>query len=182
MSSNKYDFFAFGNNLSDGLKSETVEKMPTVEVTDNGVYTCAVCKAKSNTTLCAKCGFDNSRNYEQYPTLQKIKTRTPAVSLFKALWSPPAEPSVEQTMALLRNQRWDDNVLSAVEKLLSGAKDGNIIEPTHIPTKEIVDRKISEVSPTGKLTRQCSLCGASNNYKNLYCLSCGAKLKTKVNR
>ena len=131
MAFEKNNFFVFGNNLnSNNTKNESAAEVRS-EGEGSGIYTCAACNAKSNSQICVKCGYDNSRNYESYPTIQKIKPNTPAISLFKLLCDPPAEPSVEQTMALLKTQKWDESVLDAVEEILNNAS-GKLSEKTYI--------------------------------------------------
>jgi len=46
---------------------------------------CPVCGRKSDTMLCPECGFDTSRDYEQYPTLDTVE-KVPSVSALRKKW------------------------------------------------------------------------------------------------
>ena len=54
---------------------------------------CPVCGKKSEYLQCPQCGFDSSRNYEQYPTLAPVK-KAPAVSALRKEWE-KAQQTVE---------------------------------------------------------------------------------------
>ncbi len=200
MSTNKSDFFSFGNNLSGEVKDDAAIDNTEFDATvfyDTGfdateintsanetnganLYTCSVCSAKISTPVCHVCGFDNSRNYEQNPTLQMLGESTPAVSLFKALWNPPEKPSAEQTLALIKNQKWDDRVLSAVEDILKRAESGKFTEQQNIQIKKGpagIKKDTASASPA-RASQYCAVCGAGNDSSSLYCLKCGAKLNT----
>lgn len=176
MSRNKSDFFSFGNNLFNNKKGKSAEKTSSEQTSDEDLLTCTVCSSKISTSLCPNCGFDNSRNYEQYPSLQKIEDPVPAISLFKALWNPPDEPSVEQSLALLENQKWDEHVLDAVEEILKNASNGAFTESHRIYIRDINAPDEEEFSFTHKF---CAVCGTCNDINKPYCLNCGAKLSSK---
>ncbi len=194
MNSKNNDYFTVGNSLSNSTPNKSADKAASVNAKGKCSHICTVCGTQNRTPLCEKCGFDNSRNYELYPTLQVIKSRTPAVSLFKILWNPPPEPSVEQTLALIKNQQWDDNVLSAVEKILSSAKSGRFDKQQFInisgsfnerqhtePKEPAYDKRPkapSRPNPYVKTARICSVCNTNNSPNSQYCCNCGAKLNT----
>lgn len=112
----------------------------TVQSAENkssaSAYICAVCSAKISTPLCTDCGFDNSCNYEQYPTLQKIEKNTPSISHLKSQRNSNSKPSVEEAVAFFRLQKWDEHVISAVEEILKRAARGLFTEQHYVETKK----------------------------------------------
>lgn len=112
----------------------------TVQSAENkssaSAYICAVCSAKISTPLCTDCGFDNSCNYEQYPTLQKIEKNTPSISHFKSQRNSNSKPSVEEAIAFLRHQGWEEYVVSAAEKILKRAAHGLFTEQHYVEIKK----------------------------------------------
>lgn len=118
----------------------------TVQSAENkssaSAYICAVCSAKISTPLCTDCGFDNSCNYEQYPTLQKIEKNTPSISHLKSQRNSNSKPSVEEAVAFLRHQGWEEYVISAAEKILKRAAHGLFTEQHFV--------EITEKSGVGK--------------------------------
>ena len=87
---------------------------------------CAVCGNKMEGTFCTNCGFDSSRDYENFPTVQLLPEDARAISCFKK----KLRPSAADAISLLRNQGWDEHVLKAVQKLLQQAEAGNFT-PQH---------------------------------------------------
>lgn len=81
---------------------------------------CSLCGKEAPGAVCAACGFDESRNYEKYPTLQMPETLPRAVS---ALRHSGQTPSVEDALLALQAQGWEGAVLSAVRELLRSATE-----------------------------------------------------------
>lgn len=175
-------FFSFGADLSDVGERESVPEIHTVVIGDENTHTCPVCSAQISTCLCPDCGFDSSRDYEQYPTLQDLGEVAHAISYLKAQWETSAEPSVGQAIAFLRRQGWEEYVLSAVEDILRCAEDGLFTRRHHVEIWEgdASDEKESEPpvpKPLPELSQFCAICGTSNDPGRLYCLGCGVKLR-----
>ena len=143
----KLGYFSFGDNLSDKVKIEYADIKNSTSL-----HTCAVCAAKNLTLLCPDCGFDNSCNYELYPSLQKIDARTPSVSQLIEQRNSSAEPSVEKTIDFLKKQNWNGHVLSAVEEILTFAANGSFTEYHHNEIKRILGTEVSATAQVKKIT------------------------------
>lgn len=61
---------------------------------------CPVCDQENSTLLCSQCGFDASRDYEQYPTFGPVG-RMPSVSAVQRNWHVQDQEKLDQISALL---------------------------------------------------------------------------------
>ena len=61
---------------------------------------CPVCDQENSTMLCARCGFDASRDYERYSTLGTLG-RVPSVSARRREWYEHDQEKLEQISTLL---------------------------------------------------------------------------------
>ena len=48
------------------------------------MYICPVCETQNTTPCCSTCGFDESRNYESYPTFSRLEGQISAISQLQA--------------------------------------------------------------------------------------------------
>ncbi len=166
---------------------------------------CAVCGKSAATNPCPRCGFDSSRDYEHYPTIQHLPQTARPISHLKKKLRPSAATAVD----MLRKQGWDSHVLNAVQKVLSQAENGtftpqhyveirkqgwdnqvvntvhkvlnqteSVIFPQHAQKSKIppVPTAVPKVPFVSNII--CPVCGASNIPSRLYCVDCGVKLPT----
>lgn len=149
------------------------------------MWTCPVCDTESRTLICPNCDFDSSRNYEQHPTLQRPAILPDAISLLREQRNAPAAPSVSGTLAAIRSQGWEPHVLSAVEKILNAAAEGNLTEQHRVEI--FLDVTDADYSPPKKetilyspepiqLSSFCKVCGVVNSRGTIYCSGCGSKI------
>ena len=61
---------------------------------------CPACDQENSTLLCSQCGFDASRDYEQYPTFGPVG-RMPSVSAVQRNWHVQDQEKLDQISALL---------------------------------------------------------------------------------
>ena len=45
------------------------------------MWKCPVCDQENNATVCPRCGYDRTCDYEQYPTAFTVTTATPTHTL-----------------------------------------------------------------------------------------------------
>ena len=48
------------------------------------MWICPICKQSCQTNFCAECGYDHSRDYEQFPTLQSIPSNISSIPARRA--------------------------------------------------------------------------------------------------
>lgn len=53
---------------------------------------CPICNTESALLVCPKCGFDNSSNYEKYPTLGYLSSSVNSVSFRHTVWQNKNKP------------------------------------------------------------------------------------------
>ena len=149
------------------------------------MWNCPVCDQENSSPVCPGCGFDSSCDYEAYPTLQQPDVLPDAVALLREQWNAPAAPSVTGTLAAIRSQGWDPHVLSAVEKILSAAADGNFTEQHRMEIFLDVNdggfslphtESILYSPPPVKLSSFCKICGTVNGRGTFYCSGCGTRI------
>ena len=121
------------------------------------MWTCPVCGNTNESTICRNCDFDSSCHYENYPTLQSIGQEIPAVSRQIAKREAENGPNLEKAMAYLRAQGWEEQVLTAIEKIL--------------------ERAVEQRKPKQEVALYCDHCGYGNGHGILYCIRCGTKLR-----
>lgn len=145
---------------------------------------CAVCGTPHPGTRCPQCDFDESCNYELFPTLQLLDENAHPISY----WKEQRTPNAIRAIAMLRKQGWDYHVLNAVKKILDLAEKG---EFTHKHTVEIQRQSerppmpkppVPKPSAPAKIAKTCSICGTSNEANRQYCVGCGVKLNRAVSK
>lgn len=153
------------------------------------MWTCPVCDAKNDTPVCTNCGFDSSCDYAHHPTLQRPTILPDAISILREQRNAPAAPSVAGTLTAIRSQGWEPHVLSAVEKILNAAAEGNLTEQHRVeifldvtnadyslPKKETIFFSPEHI----QLSSFCKICGASNGATAPYCNNCGSRIPDRI--
>ena len=62
------------------------------------MWKCPVCDQENNATVCPRCGYDRTCDYEQYPTAFAVTTATPTHTLRRA-WQEKQSPALADLIA-----------------------------------------------------------------------------------
>ena len=62
------------------------------------MWKCPVCDQKNNATVCPRCGYDQTCDYEQYPTAFAVTTATPTRTL-RRRWQAKQGPALADLIA-----------------------------------------------------------------------------------